>query len=210
MQDVKKPVIDAIRELFIIRDDCYAQQLEGLNEYKVINQTFSDDIIKKHLKGLITVGSFQVEPKSNKVKWICFDFDGIIEEEFEKAKRLFEKILSKGMNPILEFSGRRGFHIWLFIEPVDLSVARQFALEISKNEIISDIYPKNSKIEKNGYGTQVKLPLGVHRASNKRSYFFNSNFKPMNYIESMDFLINLSKKERDKIKITNIKSFLGE
>src|SRR3989338_920582 len=111
MQEITQEIINAVRELFIVRDDCYPQQVEGANEYKVIKQRFSDEIIKKHLQGLITVGSFQIDPETNQVKWLCFDFDGELERELEKARNLYNRLIEKGYNPLLEFSGRRGYHI---------------------------------------------------------------------------------------------------
>jgi hypothetical protein len=199
-------LLQSIKNLFIVRHDCYPQQLELKNEYIVTKTKLTDDILKKHLEGTITIGCWQTEPITKKVKWVCFDFDGILEEEYEKAKKLFYKLVAMGFNPLLEFSGRRGYHVWLFVEPVDMAVARQFVAGLSKG--VSDVYPKSDKIENGGYGFQVKLPLGIHRMSMKRSFVFDNNLKPLSQRQGELFLISFSEKKRDVISLTNIESFI--
>ena len=80
-------IIQAIEELFINRSDVFTIQLDGLNEYKVIKEPINKQIIANHLNGKITIGAFQINPNDNKVKWICFDFDGDLKEEMEKSKK---------------------------------------------------------------------------------------------------------------------------
>lgn len=201
-------IVQAVENLFINRDDVYPKQLDGLNEYKVIKEKLNKDMIARHLSGDITIGSFQINPENNKVKWICFDFDGHLAEELEKAKKLFSKLKEKGFNPLLEFSGRRGYHVWLFTEPVDASVARKFAIDISKEAKPHEVFPRQDKIEKDEFGGQVKIPIGFHRVSKKRSLFFNDNLKKLPFDESKKFLIEFSKMERDKIKIKSLKEFI--
>ena len=201
-------IIKAIENLFIVRKDSYPQQIDTQNMYNVVKLPLTTDIIKSHLDGFITIGCWQTDPLTKKVKWVCFDFDGIVEEEFEKAKKLFYKLKGKGFNPLMEFSGRRGYHIWLFVEPVDMSIARQFVLEVSKDENVSDVYPKSDKLNGEGYGFQVKLPLGIHRVFMQRSFLFDENLKPLSQNEGEEFLIKLSEQKRDKIFIINVKSFV--
>lgn len=204
-------IIEAIENLFISRRDCYPQQIEKENLYTVIKKPLTEKEILDHLKGSITIGCWQTDPITKKVKWVCFDFDGIIEEEYEKAKKLYYKLKDRGFHPVMEFSGRRGYHVWLFVEPVDMAVARQFVLDISKEENVSDIYPKSDKINGDGFGFQVKLPLGIHRAAvpPQRSLLFDENLKVLSQSDGENFLIRLSNQIRDKISIKDINSFIG-
>lgn len=201
-------IVRAIEDLFISRDDVYPMQMDGLNEYKVIKEKINKDTIAKHLNGQITIGSFQINPKDNKVKWVCFDFDGHLAEELEKAKMLFNKLKERGFNPLLEFSGRRGYHVWLFIEPVDASVARKFALEISKEVKPHEVFPRQDKIEKDEFGGQVKIPIGIHRVSNQRSFFFDENFKQLSDNESRRLLIEINNQPRDVVRIKSLEDFI--
>ncbi|MFC2143067.1 hypothetical protein ACFLQN_01565 [Candidatus Aenigmatarchaeota archaeon] len=206
MVEISKRIIDVIKDLFVIRNDCFPIQKDGLNEYKVMKGFFSDEIIKSHLKGTLTVGSFQINPNTNTVKWICFDFDGDLDTEFKKTKKLYIHLKENGYNPLLEFSGRRGYHVWLFIKPTDAAIARKFSHEVSKSIIISEIFPKQNKIGVNQYGGQVKIPLGIHRASNKRSFFFDNNFKELSLKKSFNELLSINRK-RDVLDIFNLKRF---
>lgn len=198
----------AIKSLFIVRNDCYPKQIDKKNEYTVVKENLTYSIIRKHLDGFVTIGAWQTNPETKKVKWVCFDFDGIIEEEYEKSRKLFYKLKDIELNPLMEFSGRRGYHIWLFIEPVDIAIARKFVLEISKDFEVSDVYPRNDKIEEGGYGSQVKLPLGIHRVSMKRSFLFDDNLKPLSQIEGQNFLIKLNNEKRNDIFVDDINNFL--
>jgi len=200
--------LEAIDNLFLVRKDCYSKQLDGLNQYIVVKKPLTPEIIQDHLDGKITIGCFQIEPQTNRVKWVCFDFDGKLTEEFEKAYKLFNKLKNNGFNPLMEFSGRRGYHIWLFIEPIDASDAKKLAVEISKDANPHEIFPKQDKLDKKGFGCQVKLPLGVHRESMKRSYFLDENFKPMLPEKGWNILIEISTRKKDNISIKNMCNFI--
>ena len=204
---IDNEILKVIEDLFIVRNDCYPQQIDFQNVYMVVKEDFTREVIRRHLRGAITVGSFQIDPKTNKVKWICFDFDGDLKEEFEKAKKLFIRLQNKGFNPLLEFSGRRGYHIWLFVEPISASIAKSFAKNISEGIEPHEIFPKTDKINHSGYGAQVKIPLGIHRASNKRSYFFDSNFNSLSLGESKKLLLKFKNGRRDVIE-SSLEKFL--
>ncbi len=199
-------IIGTIRDLFISRDDCFPMQIDGKNEYTVARRTLTDDVILDHLDGSITVGCWQTNPVTRMVKWLCFDFDGVLEEEFEKAKNLTQKFQEKGFHPVLEFSGRRGYHVWLFIEPVDIAVAYTFVSNVSSGA--SDVYPKSGKIADGGYGAQVKLPLGLHRVTMKRSYLFDAAFNLLSQNDSEKLLVDFNQTTRDKIQPINIETYL--
>jgi len=201
-------IIQVIENLFLNRTDVYVVQLDGLNEYKVIKEPINKGIIANHLGGKLTIGAFQINPQDNNVKWICFDFDGDLKEELEKAKRLYSKLKDMDFHPLLEFSGRRGYHVWLFIEPTDAKIAREFANKVSKEASPHEIFPKQDKIEKTGFGGQVKVPLGLHRVSNKRSILFDDDFNELADNDSIKFLIRFYEIDRDKIITTNIHNFI--
>lgn len=201
-------IVQAMEELFMNRRDAYAIQLDGLNEYKVIKEPISKETIANHLSGKITIGAFQIKPDDNTVKWICFDFDGELEEELEKAKKLYGKLKEQGYSPLLEFSGRRGYHVWLFVEPVDAGIARKFATEVSGDCKPHEIFPKQDKIEKTGFGGQVKIPLGVHRANMKWSSLFDERFDLLGPSGSKEHLAKFSRNPKDKIRARGLRDYL--
>lgn len=142
-------------------------------------------LLKKHLEGIITIGTYQLN-QENKVKWICFDIDshppknGIESEEDvrkrnEKAEYNCERMCNFLKNAdvpfLLEKSGSpHSYHIWIFLRPVDGKKARQFAMMIKKESGIDcEVFPKQEKIEKNGYGNLVKVPLATHQIYKTKS-----------------------------------------
>lgn len=178
---------------FINRDNSYAAMKYGLNEYFVINEVLTPDILMKHLNGEITIGVFQVS-KDNKVKWICWDFDAdenkTLEDVLVDAKKLYIFLKEHGYNPLLEFSGRRGYHVWLFCNKTDAENAKLFAENIVKEAKVEphEIFPKQIKLNGKGYGSMVKLPLSIHKVSNKRSFLYDDNFNELNLEKGLDLL----------------------
>ncbi len=137
------------------------------------------------------------------IKWICIDVD-IVKSEIdnnevntsnlklvqETTKEICLYLESKRISYILEFSGRRGFHIWVVFENIITKEAGFKLIEhiyentISKfkENIVADKFPKTASIPKKskGIGFGVKLPLSQNKASGKLSYLLEN-------IEKFDF-----------------------
>jgi hypothetical protein len=171
--------------LFVIREDCYAlQQNKG---YLAKKEPVTLELIRQHLAGTLTLGFYQL--LKNIVKWGCCDFDKNTLEDFENAKLLFDYFVKQGFNPLFEMSGGGEYkcHIWLFSDTTATRMQAFLrgacnAIEIYPHEI----FPKQVKVDEDGFGNLVKLPLGVHRKTGKRSYFLDSNF---NEIKSQENVI---------------------
>jgi len=167
--------IKKIKDLFVNREDVFAVQKPDGSYFKV-KQSITEEVIKKHLSFEQTIGVYQLD-KGSKVKWICFDYDGDpskLEQTFERAKLLFLKLRDEDkINPLMEFSGMKGFHIWVFCELTDAYDAKKYAEELAEGYNVHEIFPKQTKLEANGYGNLVKLPLGKHQVSGFYSYFLN-------------------------------------
>ena len=160
-------MIEKIRELFIVRDDTFAIQLDD-GTYNRVNEHLTDDIILKHLNGEITIAVYQLDNNSL-IKWVCFDFD---KNKYD-ALKLFEYLKSHEKyrkSCIIEDTGGRGAHVWIFFNPtIPASVGKFLASEIIKNvEVECEIFPKQDNIFE-GVGNCVRLPFGVHRKYGRRS-----------------------------------------
>ena len=181
-------------DYFIANRQVYAEQTQlGYNTiYKPINTP----VIERMLKDKNSLLTYQFHNEN--VKWICFDFDikkNVCEsEEYKKDKSKFHSLLfdtvskfcvylkSIKIDFLLEFSGNRGFHIWIiFTDFVPANIARK-VLEAIKNNcetiidnanIGLDEFPKSEyKNGKLGFG--VKLPLSLHKKSNSYAYFLTA------------------------------------
>jgi len=161
-------MIETIKNLFIVRDDVFAIQLDD-GRYIKKEEPLTDEIIRKHLSGEITIGVYQLS-KDSKVKWICFDVDSTVDD----AKKIYNYIKEKPVyngSVGLEYTGGRGYHIWIFLDKLYPSdKVRNLGFKILENINIScELFPKQDKAI--NYGNLVKLPLGIHRKYNKRSFF---------------------------------------
>jgi len=172
--------IKKIKDLFVLRDDAYAIQNPN-GTYTKIDKELTKRVIQKHLDQEITIGIYQLN-KENKVKWICYDFDGEKPSDvWSEALRFFLKLKDEDkLNPLMEFSGMKGFHVWLFCELSDAYDVKRYAEELADDFVIHEIFPKQTEISEGGYGNLVKLPLGKHQVSGFCSYFFD----PSNVEES--------------------------
>jgi (2Fe-2S) ferredoxin len=165
-------MIHEIRRLFVGRDDTYVLQNND-GTYKRIDEPLTDEVISKHLKGDITIGIYQHDLNSF-IKWVCFDFD----ENKSDALKVFEYLKSHEKYReacLLEDTGGRGAHVWLFFEsPIPASVGRYLANEIVERlKVKCEVFPKQDKISEKGFGNQVKLPLGLHRKYGRFSMFLD-------------------------------------
>jgi hypothetical protein len=171
-------------KMVINRPDAYAAQ-KADGSYLKVKKTVTDNDIKKHLDGKVTIGAYQFNP-DNQVKWICFDIDshaprnGIeTAEEITTRNDIAEKNTEKMCNFLtnneipfmLEKSGSpHSYHIWIFINPVDGKIANKFALDIKKESGIDcEVFPKQATVGKDGYGNLVKVPLATHQKHKLKS-----------------------------------------
>lgn len=180
-------ILDSCEELvklIVNRYDAYAMQKSD-GSYTKFSTKVSDETIKKHLEGIITIGTYQFN-QENKVKWICFDIDShppknVIESEEdirkrnEKAEYNRERMCNFLNNAdipfLLEKSGSpHSYHIWVFLRPVDGKKAKKFATMIKKESGIDcEVFPKQEEIGKDGYGNLVKVPLATHQKHKTQS-----------------------------------------
>ncbi|MDK2792941.1 MAG: hypothetical protein PWQ25_1804 [Deferribacteres bacterium] len=183
--------------LFGGREGVYARQWknsEGATGYIPVREPLSEKVIKNHLNGNITIGIYQHRLDST-VNWICFDVDiakhilkNVLsnDEKFKEYDFLCHKIAVSickecekfNISPIIENSGYKGRHVWIFLEkPVPARIAKRFAESVKINikeiipEISVEIFPKQNFVKQDGTGNLVKLPLGIHLANGKRSFF---------------------------------------
>ena len=210
-------LIYLIKELFIARKDAYAKQVAGKG-YLCVKEPVSDGLISTHLKGSrkgrpFTMGIYQLM-MDNKVIWAVIDFDlnspqpirnyiHIFKKQILLIKSFFEKTYGLSLN--VEFSGKKGFHLWLFMEePVEAWKVKGILEEIMSQiewlsaDINYEIFPKQTKLDdQKVYGNLVKLPFGIHQDSGKRSFFMDEEFRKINHL--IPFLKSIKRISSEKI-----------
>lgn len=190
MNDIYEKVSKKLYDYFVINSSVVALQHED-GRYVALKTPITVDMINMMLIGGYSIGTYQQQLFNDKLKWICFDFD--TKKKIDNDKEVMElkekyvmpfitKLTEKNISFLVEFSGRRGYHIWIFFNQI---ISKDLAYTIT-NYLIGDMYNKIKSEEKfgidlfpktqsgkvpNKYGLQVKLPLSKHKSSGTYSYF---------------------------------------
>ncbi len=191
--------IDRFLEIFSGREDCFARQWadkkEGKQGYVPVRRPMGAEDVEDHLKGRKTYGIYLLRRDAT-VKTAVMDVDvapkfregklskedrGILRREGAYLmKRIRDMSEAAGCAPLVEFSGGKGFHFWFIMDrPIPAGQAKQW-LERIREPLYRDlsafsleVFPKQGELTGKGMGNLVKLPLGVHRVTGKRSYFYD-------------------------------------
>jgi hypothetical protein len=151
--------------------------------------------VVEHLHGTRTIGLYQLGDNDT-VKWMCFDVDiakgstidpeivrGAVQSYTIRIAQFLKKL--KGKNTFLvEDTGSKGYHIWVFFDaPVQAVFANAVGRWAQANlpapdGIHLEVFPK--QITTARFGNLVKLPFGVHKKTKKRCYFVDGFFNPLN------------------------------
>jgi hypothetical protein len=114
------------------------------------------------------------------------------------TSRIKEAAAELGSKPLIEFSGGKGYHFWFFFDsPAPARHARGFLNRIVKplekdlTVFGFEVFPKQDTLTGKGFGNLVKLPLGIHRLTGKRSFFIECNDR--NPDAQLEFLNKVSK-----------------
>lgn len=128
--------------------------------------------------GHFRLGAYTPAPDGT-TKWVCLDFDGgdhadALADPKETTLQTWRRFREAGLAAYLERSGSgKGWHLWCFFEPpLKAETARDLAralipeeVTLASSEVVRtntgrgvEIFPKQSKVEKKGYGNLVWLP----------------------------------------------------
>ena len=173
---------EQLYEVFVHRKDVFSTQ-QSSGAYFPTKRPITEDDIKKHLAGEITIGVYCLDT-DNTVKWACVDIDGDKHKDPEVNKQeLFPEanIIYNTFHDyprMLEFSGRKGYHIWIFFNPRVTADYAQRLVKARLNRVglnHHEVFPKQTTLnEGRKYGNLVKLPLALHKKSGLRSTIIKS------------------------------------
>ena len=210
--------------LFSGREDCFARQWvdkkEGKQGYVPVRRPMEERDVEDHLKGRKTYGIYLIRAdetvrvavidadlvkqfRNGKLK--AEDKDLIKREQSYLLSRTMELAETIGLKPLVEFSGGKGFHFWFFFaSPINAGEAQAHINGI-KNTISRDltafnleVFPKQAQLSGKGLGNLVKLPLGIHKLSGRKSYFLECNDRSME--AQLDFLAKVAPAQPSQIR----------
>jgi hypothetical protein len=150
-------------KLFVGRSSDFAQQRNDGGYWRVGRSLTMTDLAN-HLDRQWTLGTY-VRSEQGQCRFAVFDADS--EDGLQVLRQLQTILAHQGIPAYLERS-RRGGHLWVFFAvPVPASQVRAWLLPSCPAGV--EFYPKQA--EGAGYGSLMRLPLGVHLRSGKRYPF---------------------------------------
>jgi len=199
-----------LRELFIVRDDTYVIQDYKDKVYTRINGRITDTILKKHLNGEISLQIYPIN-SVNVSKWICYDFDYDGERQIKKLFNYLSKKSEYKNSFLIEDTGSRGFHFWIFFTPTKARYLRFIGMAIAENANLGlhELFPKHDYLSETvKYSNPIRLPFGIHPKTNKRSeMLYPSNLDEIVPVElpdevkqTIDELLQQNKKDFEKFE----------
>lgn len=154
-------------DLFVGRsDDCALQTSTG--RYVRTGRPLTRQEITRHLRGEQTLATYVIDERGC-CRFCVFDDD--TGQSLHRLTRLQSWLTSMGYPTYLEAS-RRGGHLWAFFDrSVPASQVRDWFLPFCPPDM--EFYPKQS--EGRGYGSAIRLPLGLHQLTGRRYSFVQWN-----------------------------------
>ena len=170
----------------------------------------SDDVIRKHLEGNITIGIYPML-ENETCYFLAVDFD---KQNWQKdAKAFLTTCRFNNIPASLERSrSGNGGHVWIFFsEPVSSSLARQLGSYLitetmsQRHELdmksYDRLFPNQDTLPKGGFGNLIALPLQKAPTDKGNSIFLDENLIP--YSDQWAYL-----SEVKKLSFKDIQSFV--
>ena len=159
--------------------------------------TLTKETVRRHLEGAVTVGLYSTNPQTQRCKWVAIDAD--YPEAVDDLLRLQLELKSDGIEAAFEQS-RRGGHLWIFGESPLLArdcriyishLAQRLRMPVKGAEKVGiEIFPKQDTVTEAFFGNAIRGPLGIHRTSGARYWFY---YAGCTLNEQLEYLRNLPK-----------------
>jgi len=193
--------------LFRGRDDVYARQWvddRGRAGYSPIHDPLTPSVIRDHLAGQVTVGVYPIRVDGT-VRFFAVDLD-LNKSSLEMARNdpgfarelraalgrtsaaIAADLRSFGLEPVVEDSGYKGRHFWFFLEApqpaevvFNLGAALLALLSIRVPDTMHlEFFPRQPRAgSAAGLGNLIKLPLGIHLKTRRRSALLDDEGRPV-------------------------------
>jgi hypothetical protein len=162
-----------------------------------------DGAVRMHLNGDITISLYAINPETQRSKWVAIDadFDGAL----EALLQLQWELKQDGVEAALEQS-RRGGHLWVFgAEPLLAAECRIYVYNLAirlgvpvkrgglKEGI--EVFPRQDRLDDGQFGNAIRAPLGVHRKTNRRYWFYEADLAPEAQLSYLNGLRKLTEVE---------------
>ena len=196
----KSETVSKFLRLFAGREDLFVREgmdVHGHRKSENVCLPLTESQIKDHLMGKETLGTY-IQRANATVRFLIFDVDvskkvlisyGRDNDEFKTClqKALdtvyeMKKMLAGfGMPTYVEYSGCRGYHLWMFFSEW---IQTRYAIMLTEavlqrispdNDVTIECFPNKTRIKDGRYGQCIKLPYGIHIKTGERSFFIDDD-----------------------------------
>lgn len=195
-----------VHTLFAGQEGVYARQWAkpgGETGYTPVHEPLTPAVIRQHFTGQFTVGVYPVRLDGT-VTFFALDLD-IDKSALSRARgdpafaqslretlqvegpRLLSVLRELGFAPLFENSGYKGRHFWVFLaEPAPADAVHLMGRLLLAWQaprlplgLHLEFFPKQANLKGKGLGNLIKLPLGIHRRTGRRSVFLDDRSQPL-------------------------------
>ena len=192
--------------LFSGREGVYARQWVrpgGEGGYSPVHEPLTPAVIRNHLLGTYTIGAYPLRLDGT-ATWFAIDLD-INKSALQRAHgdhpfaqslrdmlrhegpRLHQVLREMGLHPLLENSGYKGRHLWVFLEQPETAetlhlfgrLLLAWQSPLLPPQLHLEFFPKQGTLKGKGLGNLIKLPLGIHRHTGRRSQLLDAQGNPV-------------------------------
>jgi len=146
--------------------------------------SLTEETIRQHLEGKITVGLYAINPSTQRCKWVAIDADH--KNAMEDLLKLQYYLWRDRVEPALEMS-KRGGHLWIFLAtPLLAKDCRVYIHDLAarlgvpvKGSSLGDgieVFPRHNAIGDKEFGNAIRGPLGIHRGARRRFWFYGADY----------------------------------
>ncbi len=167
---------------FVGRSDVFAYQTKG-GAYYPERRALTTEDLEEHIAGFSSIGTYSLTPNDGTftVQNIVFDLDTYDEQQLATLTKAVEFLVDPYLMSypmlMLESSGGKGYHVWLFLDqPVEAWRAlawldAEFWPQYIKagGDPKLEVFPKQSRLSEGGLGNLTKLPFGTHAVTGNKS-----------------------------------------
>ncbi|HJT55774.1 MAG TPA: hypothetical protein VJ761_04710 [Ktedonobacteraceae bacterium] len=161
---IETPLLQAFAQRFISRRDDYALQ-QATGRYRRVSAPVTAEVLHRHLSGVQTMGTYVID-EAGRCRFAVYDAD--MPDGLSLLAEVQARLAADGIASFLECS-RRGGHLWVLFAPrLPPAAVRRWLLPYCPAGM--EFYPKQDAVGR-GYGSLIRVPLGVHRRSGRRYPF---------------------------------------
>jgi hypothetical protein len=149
------------------------------------DRRLSLETIREHLNGQLTIGIYALNPRTQRSKWVAIDAD--YGNALDDLLKLQWELRQGGVEAALEKS-RRGAHLWIFAEKPLLArhcriyiynLALRLKVPVKGASGLAEgieVFPRQDQLGPDEFGNAIRGPLGVHRATARRYWFYGADY----------------------------------